>query len=136
MLFDDELKGLFEKVKTIAIIGAKDKPGHPVDMVGRYLIEAGYDVIPVHPVRKTVWGLKAYPTVFEVDRPIDMVDLFRAPQFCPNHAHECLKLKSKPLAFWMQSGIKSPEAAEILADSDIQIFEDACTMVEHKRVMR
>lgn len=135
MLFDDELKCLFKKVKTIAIIGAKDKPGQPVNMVGRYLLDAGFDVIPVHPVRKTVWGLDAYPSMTDIDRPVHLVNLFRAPEFCADHARECLQLSPAPLAFWMQSGIKSSEAGGLLAESGIKIFEDTCIMVDHKRVM-
>ena len=57
---DTELAALLGQVKTIAIVGAKDKPGQPVDRVGRYLIEAGFTVIPVHPKRTSVWGLAAY----------------------------------------------------------------------------
>ncbi|MDY7002203.1 MAG: CoA-binding protein, partial [Thermodesulfobacteriota bacterium] len=66
MLLDDELKGILAQVKTIAVIGASDRPGRPVDMVGRYLIQAGYTVIPVHPKRKTVWGAQAFASVLDV----------------------------------------------------------------------
>lgn len=134
MLFDDELKALLQKVKTIAVIGAVDKPGRPVDMVGRYLIEAGYTVLPVHPKRRDVWGLPTFPTLDDVPVPVDLVDVFRNPDFCPGHARETARLSPPPLIFWMQSGIVSPEAGEILADTDIRVVEDACLMVDHKRL--
>lgn len=136
MIYNDkELASLLGQVKTIAVVGAKDKPGQPVDMVGRALIEAGFQVIPVHPKRPTVWGLAAYPTLGEVPVSIDLVDLFRAPQYCPDHAREVLALPNRPRCFWMQSGVASPEARDILKGSGVFVVEDRCLMVEHKRLL-
>jgi len=136
MLYSDtELAALLRQVKTIAVLGAKDKPGQPVDRVGRYLIEAGFTVIPVHPKRTMVWGIKAYPTLAEVPCPIDLVDIFRAAEACPAHAEETLALASKPRAFWMQSGIVSPEAANILKDSGVSVVQDRCLMVDHAQLL-
>ncbi len=134
LISDKELTALLSEVKTIAIIGAKDKPSAPVDHVGRYLIEAGYNVIPVHPKRLNVWGLDTYPTINDIPVPIDIVDLFRAAQFCPGHADEFLKLESTPRCFWMQSGIFSPESRNILDAKPVTVIEDRCIMVEHKRL--
>lgn len=136
MLYSDkELAALLRQVKTIAIVGAKDKPGQPVDRVGRYLIDAGFTVIPVHPKRPTVWGLAAYPTLDAVPVAIDLVDLFRAADACPEHARETLALKTRPRAFWMQSGIVSAEAREILKDSGVFVVEDRCLMVDHAQLI-
>ncbi|OEU67446.1 MAG: CoA-binding protein [Desulfovibrio sp. S3730MH75] len=136
MLLDEKkLAALLNEVKVIAVIGAVDKPGRPVDMVGRYLIEAGYTVIPVHPKRENVWGLKTYQSITDITQTIDMIDVFRASQFCPDHAKECLELETFPKVFWMQQGIFSPEAREILTDKNITIIEDRCTMVDHKRLI-
>ncbi len=125
-----ELAPLMREVKTIAIIGAVDKPGRPVNMVGHALIEMGFTVIPVHPKRRNVWGLTTYPSVIDIPIPVDIVDVFRAAQFCPDHAREVLTMLTLPKIFWMQSGITSPEAKEILADTDITVVEDRCTKVE------
>ncbi|WP_207259588.1 CoA-binding protein [Desulfovibrio sp. Huiquan2017] len=131
MLIDiKELAPLLREVKTIAVIGAVDKPGRPVDMVGRALIDMGFTVIPVHPKRTDVWGLATYPTLGDIPVPVDLVDVFRAPQFCPDHARETLALEPRPKVFWMQSGIVSPEARNILAGSGITVVEDHCTQVE------
>lgn len=136
MLYSDkELAALLGEVKTIAVVGAKDKPGQPVDMVGRYLIEAGFRVIPVHPKRATVWGLDAYPSLAEAPAPIDLVDLFRAPQYCPEHAREVLALASRPRCFWMQTGVTSPEAQNVLHGSGVFVVQDRCLMVEHRRLV-
>lgn len=136
MLYNDkELAGLLSEVKTIAVIGAVDKPGRPVDRVGRYLIETGFRVIPVHPKRENVWGLKTYPSILDIPEKIDLVDLFRAAQFCPDHAEEILKLEELPKVFWMQSGIASPEARQILSEKPVTVIEDRCLMIEHQRLV-
>lgn len=133
---DDELRRLLQESRTIAVIGAKDKEGHPVDAVGRHLINAGYTVYPVHPKRKEVWGLEAYPTMLDVPGPVDIIDVFRAPQYCADHAREALQLAPPPKVFWMQVGIQSPEAEEILQNSPISVIDNACLMVVHRMLMR
>lgn len=136
MLYSDtELAALLGKVKTIAVVGAKDKPGQPVDRVGRYLMDAGFRVIPVHPKRTEVWGLPAYPTLNEIPGPVDLVDLFRAAEACPAHAEEFLRLSPLPLCFWMQSGIFSPEARALLAGQPVLVVEDRCLMVDHRNLL-
>ncbi|WP_031479229.1 CoA-binding protein [Maridesulfovibrio frigidus] len=135
LLDEKKLAALLNEVKVIAVIGAVDKLGRPVDMVGKYLIEAGYNVIPVHPKRDHVWGLKTYRSIIEIPEKIDLIDVFRASQYCPDHAKECLKLEILPKVFWMQQGIFSPEAREILTKKNITVIEDRCTMVDHKRLI-
>ena len=136
MLYDRLLRAMFGESCSIAIIGAKDKPGQAVDRVGRYLLDQGYRVVPVHPVRKTVWGLPAVPSITELQKPVDIINLFRAPEYCPGHAHEVLQLAWRPKLFWMQLGIRSPEARAALAATGITVVEDLCIMVEHARLLR
>ena len=136
MLDDRLLRALLGESRSIAIIGAKDNPGQAVDRVGRYLLEQGYRVVPVHPVRKTVWGLPAFATIAELPEPVDIINLFRAPEYCPGHAQEVLALGWKPKVFWMQLGIRSPEARQALAETGITVVEDSCIMVEHARLLR
>ena len=136
MLSDHELKALLAKVKTIAVLGANDRPGRPVDRVGRYLMDAGFTVFPVHPKRATVWGMAAYPTLADLPSPVDLLDLFRAADHCPAHAREVLDLPWRPAGFWMQSGIVSPEARSLLHGTGIAVVEDRCLMVEHARLAR
>ena len=132
-MFDDAIRTLLSSARTIAIVGAKDKPGQPVDAVGRYLILAGYTVWPVHPVRRSVWGLPAFPSLAALPDKADIVNLFRAASACPEHALEVLALPRKPAAFWMQTGIRSPEAGQMLAAHGISVMEDVCIMIEHRR---
>lgn len=132
----ETLRAILRDAKTIAVVGAKDTPGQPVDGVGRYLMEAGYTVIPVHPVRERVWDLPAYRSIGDLPGPVDVIDLFRAAQYCPDHAREVLALPWKPRVFWMQLGIVSEEAAALLEPYAIPVVQDLCLKVEHKRLFR
>ena len=134
MLFDDRLRDLLSAAQSIAIVGAKDRPGSPVEHVGRYLLEAGYRIFPVHPVRREVWGLPAFRSLGELPASPDVVCLFRAPQYCPEHAREVLTLTRLPLLFWMQEGIRSPEAGQIMADAGVPVVEDMCMETVHRRL--
>lgn len=131
---------LLQAARRVAVVGAKDKAGQPVDGVGRYLIEAGLKITPVHPVRATVWGLPVRTSILELDPDVDIIDLFRAATACPEHARETLTLiekrrTDKPLVFWMQSGIDSAEAREILAHAEnVVVVADRCLMVAHRQL--
>ncbi|MGE9986402.1 CoA-binding protein [Desulfovibrio sp. SGI.169] len=133
---DTSLRALLRNAKSIAILGAKDTPGQPVDRVGRYLLEQGYAIWPVHPVRRAVWGLTAFPHLAALPGPADIIDVFRAPRYCPEHAREILALPWRPQCFWMQAGIASPEARELLEAAGARVVENACLMVEHARLLR
>jgi len=139
MLFDDQLRSLLVRAHRIAIVGAKDNPGAPVEHVGRYLLNAGYTIMPVHPVRKQAWGIPTVRNIKELPErgfAPDIVCLFRAPQYCKEHAEEVLCLPQKPMAFWMQEGIRSPEAGMLMAEAGITVVEDRCMETVHKSLFR
>lgn len=131
---DAQRYALLDSARTIAIIGAKDRAGHPVDDVGRYLIQAGYTVLPVHPVRKTVWGLAAWKNIGDITEPIDIINIFRAPEACLIHAEEAVSLSIPPRAFWMQLGIVNSQAARLVSQASILTLEDVCIKTEHQRL--
>lgn len=128
------LRSLLQNVRTIAVVGAKDAPDQAVEHVGRYLIKAGFEIFPIHPVRQNVWGLPTYKSIGDLPGPVDLIDLFRAAEYCPGHAREVLALPWKPRVFWMQLGISSPEATALLEKEGITVVQDACLMVEHRRL--
>lgn len=119
---------------SIAVVGASDKPGRPVDRVGRYLVEAGFMVLPVHPKRPSVWGLPAWPSLLDLPGPVDIVNLFRASDYIPSHARETLEMQPLPRVFWMQIGIASLWARSMLEPQGVIVIEDRCIMVEHRRL--
>ncbi|MCR5258521.1 MAG: CoA-binding protein [Desulfovibrio sp.] len=128
------LRSLFERVRSIAIVGAKDVAGQPVDRVGRYLIREGFEVFPVHPKRTGVWRLDTCRSLLALPKAVDLVVLFRAGLFCPAHADEVLRMTHKPVCFWMQEGIRSEDARKLLEPAGVMVVEDACVMVEHARI--
>ncbi len=121
----------WQGIRTIAIVGAKDKPHSDVDRVGRYLMAHGFTVIPVHPTRTEVWGQPTYPSLVEVGEQVDMVNLFRAPQYCLDHAREVLHMAHRPKVFWMQLGISNSAVAPLLTPHSIMTVENCCSMVVH-----
>lgn len=136
---DNEIRNLLRNIKTIAIVGAKDKAGQPVDMVGRYLMAAGYTVLPVHPVRKAVWGLTTYASLEDIPplpgTPLDALVLFRASEHCPAHAREALLRQPLPRLFWMQEGISSQEAAALMQEAGVAVVQNLCIKTEHERLV-
>ena len=134
MLFDSDLRTLLAGARRIAIVGAKDNPGSPVEHVGRYLINVGFEVMPVHPVRRQAWGIPTVHSILELPErgfDPDIVCLFRAAQYCPDHAREVLNLPVLPKIFWMQEGIRSPEAGTLMASAGVTVVEDRCLQTVH-----
>lgn len=127
-------RALLQSARRIAIVGAKDKPGQPVDRIGRYLLAHGFTVVPVHPVRRNVWGLPTFKCLADIPEPVDIINLFRASDACLEHAHETLALPWRPRCFWMQEGIRNEAARQLLEPEGILVVEDACIMVEHQLI--
>ncbi len=134
MFLDTSLKHLLAQAKTIAIIGAKDKPGQPVDGVGRYLMAAGYTIVPVHPQRSNVWGLTTYKSLADIPYNVDIINLFRASAHCATHAQEVLACGQQPQCFWMQEGIFSPEVVALFSGKPIRIVENLCIKIVHQQL--
>jgi len=97
--------------------------------------EHGYRIVPINPKLETALGVAAKPTLGAIDEPIDLVDVFRAPSFVPAHADEVLAMRPRPKVFWMQLGVRSPEAAERLARAGVKVVQDRCLKVEHQRLL-
>lgn len=125
---------LLRDAKTIAIVGASPSPDRESHGVMRYLLAQGYDCIPVRPDCDEVLGITCAPTLLDIDRPIDLVDVFRRPEFCAAHTREAVAAGAK--AVWLQLGIVSPEARAIAEQAGIGYVENACTAVVHARGVR
>lgn len=117
--------------RTIALVGASPRPERPSNQVMRYLLDAGYRVIPVRPLDcDEVHGVPCVATLAEIDEPIDLVDVFRRPELCAGHAREAVDAGAG--ALWLQVGIESAEARRIAAEAGLDYVENACTMVVHR----
>jgi uncharacterized protein len=121
---------ILAEARTIAVVGASPKPHRPSHRVMRYLLEQGYDVIPVRPAGcDAVLGIPCARSLVEIDRPIDLVDVFRRPDACPDVAREAVAAGAK--ALWLQLGIVSAEAKLIAEGAGLDYVEDACTKIVH-----
>lgn len=128
---------LLRSSRRIAIVGASSRTWRPVHGVMSYLAAAGYDVVPVSPREKEIDGLRCYPTLIEAvaeTGPIDIVDVFRRPEACPEHAREAVAVGARCL--WLQLGIVSVEAARIAHEGGLVVVMDRCTKIDHARYVR
>ncbi len=101
----------------------------------RYLLERGYRVIPVRPRDcDEVLGVPCVESLEEIDEPIDLVDVFRREEYAPRHAREAVATGAG--AFWLQLGLRSPEARRICIDAGLDYVEDLCTAVVHRLELR
>jgi len=118
--------------RTIAVVGASPKPDRASHGVMRYLLEQGYRCIPVRPVGcDEVLGVPCVRSLAEIEEPIDLVDVFRRPEACPDVAREAAAAGARGL--WLQLGIVSPEARRIAAAAGLDYIEDECTKIVHAR---
>jgi uncharacterized protein len=125
---------LLRDARTIAIVGASPSPDRESHGVMRYLLNQGYRCIPVRPDCDEVLGVPCVPMLLDIDEPIDLVDVFRRPEFCAGHAREAVAAGAK--ALWLQLGIVSAEARVIAEAAGIDYVENACTAVVHARGRR
>ena len=127
---DDYIKEILSSVKTIAMVGASpDKTKFSYGVL-RVLSETGYDIIPINPRPglEDIRGLKVYPSLAEVDRQIDMVDVFRKPEDLPDVAREAIEVGAKVL--WGQIGVINHEAARLAEDTGMKVVMNRCPKIE------
>ena len=115
--------------KRIAVVGLSDDPTRPSHGVASYLMSVGKEIIPVNPNHKTVLGLICYPSLEAVPGPIDVVDVFRRPEHCPDVVRSAVAVGARGV--WLQSGIVSPEAESIARAAGIDFVQDRCMKVDH-----
>jgi predicted CoA-binding protein len=117
--------------RTIAVVGASPKPWRPSHDVMRYLLEQGYDVIPVRPRDcDEVLGIPCVASLAEIGRPVDVVDVFRRAEETPAVARDAVAAGTG--ALWLQMGIVSDEARAIAEGAGLDYVENACTKVVHR----
>ena len=121
---------ILRDARTIALVGASPRPSRPSHGVMSYLLEHGYRVIPVRPRDcDEVLGVPCVASLAEIEEPVDLVDVFRRPEFCAEVAREAVAAGAG--ALWLQLGIVSPEARRIAVDAGLDYVEDLCTAIVH-----
>lgn len=135
---DEALRDLLKSVKTIAVIGIKAGENDDAFRVPRYLQAAGYRILPVNPKLDRVLGEPCVATVDQVDAAaggVDLVNIFRASDNVPGHVDEILRLDPRPRIVWMQLGIHHGPSAQRLRDAGVEVIQDRCMMVDHRRLI-
>jgi len=133
---DAYIRGILNTVKTIAMVGFSPKENRPSYFAFKYLHERGYTMIPINPGQagKEVLGRKIYAKLADVPEPIDMVDVFRAPQFAVGIVQEALALQPRPQVIWMQLGVRSDEAAALAEAAGLKVVMNRCPKIEYGRL--
>jgi len=133
---DSYIRGILNTVKTIAMVGASEKDTRPSYFAFKYLLERGYDMIPVNPGQAghEMLGRKVYARLADIPVPVDMVDIFRAPQYALAIVEEALALKPRPSVIWMQLGIRNDEAAKLAEANGLKVVMNRCPKIEYGRL--
>ena len=132
-LSDEDLKSILVNAKTIAVVGLSTNPSRDSHGVAAYLKKNGYRIIPVNPAVDEILGEKSYPDLLSINESVDVVDVFRRPEFLPEIAEQAVKIKAKVL--WMQLGVQNEEAANLARNAGITVVQDHCMMAEHSRLI-
>lgn len=131
-----ELLGLLQQTRTVAVLGASSRPDRPANYVPSYLHERGFHILPVNPQRKgeELFGEPIVSSLAELDKPVDLVDVFRRSEDLPSHLDDILALDPPPKTVWFQLGIRNDEVADALRATGIVVVQDRCLMVDHRRL--
>jgi predicted CoA-binding protein len=126
----DYLAGILKSVKTIAMVGASPDPTAFSYGVLRVLHETGYDMIPVNPreAGNEIRGLKVYASLEDIDRPVDMVEVFRSPDALYGVAEQAVAIGAKVL--WAQIGVRDDAAARLAEDAGLKVVMNRCPKIE------
>ena len=133
----DDIARIVRESQRIAVLGIKTEAqrDQPAFYVPEYMATVGYDIVPVpvyYPEVTAIMGRPVYRTVASVAPPVDMVNVFRRPHHIPPHVDDLLA--ARPRVVWLQLGIQNDQAAEAWARAGIQVVQNRCLLVEHRRL--
>jgi predicted CoA-binding protein len=133
---DSYIRSILTGVKTIAMVGASPVNVRPSYFAFKYLAERGYDMIPVNPgqVGKTLVGKPFVGSLKDIDRPVDMIDIFRNSQYAMAIVDEALSLPVLPKIIWMQLGVRDDAAAAKAEAAGIKVVMNRCPKIEYGRL--
>jgi uncharacterized protein len=130
----DPVTEILKRGRTIAVVGLSSKPYRPSRGVAEYMQSAGYRIIPVNPHETEVLGEKAYARLEDVPVPVDIVNIFRRPEFVPEIVRSAIAIGARSV--WMQEGVVNHVAAEAARQAGLHVVMDACIMKEHVKHFR
>ena len=127
------IRRILNDSKTIAVVGLSPKPQRPSHQVARYLMEAGYTIIPVNPGQDSILGLPCYPDLRAIPTQVDMVDIFRRPEAVLPIVEDAIAIGAKFI--WMQEGIVNEQAAAKAEAAGLLVVMDRCTKIDHMNLL-
>jgi predicted CoA-binding protein len=133
---DSGLGGLLD-VETIAVVGCSSTPGKEAHQIPKYMLEQGYDIVPVNPFADTIFDRATYDSLGEVEEEIEMVDVFRPSEEIPEIVDDVLDRhedRGDIESLWLQLGIRHDDATERAVEAGIDVVQDRCLKVEHQRL--
>ena len=134
MTSDDLMRSIFEEAQTIAVVGASSDSRKAGYYIPAYLKDQGYRIVPVNPNCTEVLGEHCYASLEDVPFPIDVVEVFRRPEYTPDVARQAVAIGAK--ALWLQLGIFNAEARRIAEEGGLRYVEDECMGPQHRRLLR
>jgi len=131
------IANILKQTRTIALVGASPNPARPSHGVMRFLLSKGYHVIPVNPGLggKEILGQTVVAQLADIKEPIDMIDVFRAPQYLAEVVDAALALDPKPKVIWGQLAVRDDAAAAKAEAAGLDVVMDRCPAIEYPRLL-
>ena len=127
----EDIRKIFQ-MKTIAVVGMSPKPERPSHYVAIYMKEHGYNIIPVNPGHNEIVGMRSYPSLQDIPKPIDVVDVFRRSEYVLPIAESAVAVRSK--ALWLQDGVINEDGAELAKNAGLLVVMDDCMLRQHRQI--
>ena len=128
------IRELLTTARVIAVVGLSGRKHRPSFGVSEYMQRAGYRIIPINPNESLILGEKTYASLDDVPEKIDIVDIFRRPEFVPDIVEQAIRVGAG--AIWMQEGVIHEEAAARAQAAGLIVVMDRCILKEHQRLSR
>ncbi len=129
----DPISKILSQAETIAVVGLSNNPARPSYEVAAYLQRSGYRIIPINPNEQEVLGERAYPDLLSVPGTIDIVDIFRRPEYVPEIVQQAIVKGAKVV--WMQPGTENYDAADLAEAAGLKTVVGMCLRVQHKHAI-
>ena len=130
---DNRLRNILKSVHTVACVGVSSNPDKDSYGIFQYLVEAGYNMIPVNPAAHEIMGRRTYPDVVSIPEKVDVVQIFRKPEDVPPVVEQAIQAGAQVV--WMQEGIVNREAAERAEQAGLQVVMNRCMMKTHMSLL-
>ena len=127
-----DLRRILNDYKRVAMVGLSDDWSRPSNFAAKYLLDHGFEVIPVNPKYPEILGQKCYADLRDIPTPVDIVDLFQRIERVPPFVDQAIEIGAKVV--WLQLGIVHEEAAQKARDAGLEVVQDRCMKIEYARL--